>query len=298
MSELPAAGAIYDRGYRHYDGPREGRSRRIKAIVVAGVRRVLGLKRNWKTKVVPFALIVAAFGPVLAFIGIRLLVGEAAGQFLGYPDYFGLVAVVLLLFAATAAPELLCPDRRQHVLALVFTRPVTRVDYLAAKLAALLLVIGLVALLPLVILYAGNALTAPSAATYLRHHLGDLGRILFAGGVLTVFYAVVSLAVASLAERRSLATAGLLGTFLASSALANAMFFSSPPTTPGRRWLTFVSLGGLPTRFVDWVFGEPFPAGSLAGQAGFTGPAYLIALAVLTLLAGALLAWRIARLQP
>jgi ABC-2 type transport system permease protein len=180
----------------------------------------------------------------------------------------------------------------------VFTRPVTRGDYLAAKLAALIVVIGLVALLPLVILFAGNALTAPSAATYLRHHLGDLGRILFAGGVLTVFYAVVSLAVASLAERRSLATAGMLGTFLASSALANAMFFTSPSTVPGRRWLTFVSLGGLPARFVEWVFGQPFESGSLASQAGFTGPAYLIALAALTLLAGSVLAWRIARLQP
>jgi ABC-2 type transport system permease protein len=297
VSELPA-GAIFDRGYRHYDGPREGRSRRVTAIVVAGVRRALGLKRNWKTKVVPFGLIVAAFGPVLAFIGVRLLVGEAVGQFIGYADYFSIVAVILLLFAATAAPELLCPDRRQHVLTLVFTRPVTRPDYLAAKFAALLLLMGLVALLPLVILFIGNALTAPSAATYLRQHLGDLGRILFAGGVLTVFYASVSLAVASLAERRSLATAGLIGSFVASSALANILFFTAPPTLPLRRWLTFVSLQGLPGRFVDWVFREPFDTGSIADQAGFGGGAYLVALVLLTAVALALLAWRIARLQP
>jgi ABC-2 type transport system permease protein len=297
VSELPA-GAIYDRGYRHYDGPREGRSRRVTAIMVAGIRRALGLKRNWKTKVVPFGLIVAAFGPVLAFIGIRLLVGDAAGEFLGYADYFSIVAVILLLFAATAGPELLCPDRRQHVLALVFTRPVTRPDYLVAKLAALLLLMGLVALLPLLILYLGNALTAPSAATYLRQHPGDLGRILFAGTVLTVFYAAVSLAVASLAERRSLATAGLIGTFVASSALANILFFTAPATLPARRWLTFVSLQGLAGRFVEWVFGEPFPQGSLAQQAGFSGSAYLAALVVLTVAAMGLLAWRIARLQP
>jgi ABC-2 type transport system permease protein len=297
VSELPA-GAIYDRGYRHYDGPREGRSRRVVAILAAGVRRALGLKRNWKTKVVPFGLIIAAFGPVLAFIGIRLLVGEAAGEFLGYANYFSIVAVILLLFAATAAPELLCPDRRQHVLALVFTRPVTRPDYLIAKLGALLLLMGLVALLPLVILYLGNALTAPSAATYLRQHLGDLGRILFAGTVLTVFYAAVSLAVASLAERRSLATAGLIGTFIASGALGNILFFTSPATMPLRRWLAFVPLQGLAGQFVAWVFGEPFPEGSLAQQAGFSGSAYLAALLVLTAAAMGLLTWRIARLRP
>ena len=48
MSEVTApGGTIYDRGYRHYEGPREGRGRRVRAIAVAGIRRVLGLKRNW-----------------------------------------------------------------------------------------------------------------------------------------------------------------------------------------------------------------------------------------------------------
>ena len=59
MSEVTApGGTIYDRGYRHYEGPREGRGRRVRAIAVAGIRRVLGLKRNWKTKVVPWGLLV------------------------------------------------------------------------------------------------------------------------------------------------------------------------------------------------------------------------------------------------
>ena len=72
---------------------------------------------------------------------------------------------VLLLFAATAGPELLCPDRRQNVLALVFTRPVTRADYLLAKLAALLAVMGLIAILPLLVLFLGNTLLAFSHDT-------------------------------------------------------------------------------------------------------------------------------------
>jgi ABC-2 type transport system permease protein len=295
MDPAPA-GTIYDRGYRHYEGPREGRSRRLRAILRAGVRRVLGLKRSWKTKIVPFGLLVLAFGPVLAFIGIRLLVGEAAGEFLGYGDYLRIVAVLLLLFAATAGPELLCPDRRSHVLTLVFTRPVTRLDYLLAKAAALLLVVGLIALLPLLVLFAGNTLTAPTATTYLREHLDDLGRILLAGGALTVFYAAVALAAASLSERRSLATAGLIGAFLGSTAVTELVFFTA--RFPGRRWLALLALQGLPGRFVDWVFGEGFSRSSMAGQAGFGGPAYLAAMAVVTALAVALLAWRVARLQP
>jgi ABC-2 type transport system permease protein len=297
VSELTSpAGTIYDRGYRHYEGPREGRGRRVRAIAVAGVRRVLGLKRNWKTKVVPWALLVLAFGPVLAFIGARVLVGEAVGEFLGYGRYLRVVAGLLLLFAATAGPELLCPDRRQNVLALIFTRPVTRADYLLAKLAALLAVIGLIALVPLLALFVGNTLTADSAATYLREHLDDLGRILVAGTVLTVFYSVVALAAASLTDRRAVATAGLLGVFLGSSALANILFFTA--RFEGRRWVAFLSLGGLPGRFVDWLFGDGFDPGSLADQAGFTGPGYLVAMAVVAAAAGAILTWRVLRLRP
>jgi type II secretory pathway pseudopilin PulG len=36
----------------------------------------------------------------------------------------------------------------------------------------------------------------------------------------------------------------------------------------------------------------------MADQAGFTGPAYLAAMAVVAVLAGAVLAWRVRRLQP
>jgi ABC-2 type transport system permease protein len=294
---MPApAGTIYDRGYRHYEGPREGRGRRLRAIVVAGVRRALGLKRNWKTKVAPFGLLVIAFGPVFAFIGVRVLVGEAVGEFLGYGRYLRIVAGILLLFAATAGPELLCPDRRQNVLALIFTRPVTRADYLLAKLAALLLVVGLIAVVPLVVLFLGNTLTADSAATYLREHLDDLGRILLAGVALTVFYSVVALAAASLTDRRALATAGLLGVMLGSSALANILFFTT--RFDGRRWFALLSLGGVPLRFVDWLFGDGFDPGSLAQQAGLTGPTYLAEMAVIVAVAGGVLAWRVLRLRP
>jgi ABC-2 type transport system permease protein len=294
VSELSTpTGTIYDRGYRHYEGPREGRGRRVRAIAVAGVRRVLGLKRNWKTKVVPWGLLVLAFGPVVAFIGVRVLFAEAADEFFTYAQYLRIVAGLLLLFAATAGPELLCPDRRQNVLALIFTRPVTRADYLLAKLAALLAVVGLIALLPLVVLFLGNTLTAESAATYLRQNLDDL---LIAGTVLTIFYSVVALAAASLTDRRAVATAGLLGLMLGSSALANILFFTAQ--FEGKRWVAFLSLSGLPGRFVDWLFGGGFDPGTLADQAGFTGPGYLAAMAVVTAVAAAILTWRVLRLRP
>jgi len=289
------AGAIYDRGYRHYQGVREGRSRMIRALVLAGVRRTLGLRRSWKAKVAPWALLVIALAPVVAFVGIRVIAGDAVDELIGYAQYLRVVSLVLLLFAATAGPELLCPDRQSNVLALYFTRPLSRADYLLAKAAALLLVMELIAVVPQLVLLAGNVLTADSAMTYLGDHLGDLPRILLAGGVLTGYYAVISLAIASLTERRGIAVAVQLGVFLASGTVAGIVFFAA--RFGGRRWVSLLALQQLPERFVDWVFGEPFQQGSMAAEAGFTGPVYLVAMGVVSALAFALPAWRISRLR-
>jgi ABC-2 type transport system permease protein len=293
---LPApTGAIYDRGYRHYDGIREGRSRHVKALVVAGLRRTLGLKRPWKAKVVPWGLLVIAFAPVAAFIGIRVVAGESIEELIGYNRYLHIVSAVLLLFSATAGPELLCPDRQSNVLSLYFTRPLSRADYLLAKGAALLLVMALIALLPMVALFLGNTLTAPRAVDYLGDHLADAARILLTGTVLTIFYSSVALAIASLSERRSIAVAVLLGSFLVSNVVVTIVFFTTD--FPARRWLTLLALPQLVGRFVDWVFGEPPVRGSMAAEAGFTGPVYLTALLVVTAAAVALLSWRISRLR-
>ncbi len=289
------AGAIYDRGYRHYEGIREGRPRMIKALVLAGIRRTLGLKRSWRTKVVPWGLLVIALAPVVAFVGIRVVAGDAVDELIGYAQYLRIVSLVLLLFAATAGPELLCPDRQSNVLALYFTRPLSRADYLLAKAAALLVVMGLIAVLPLIVLLVGNVLTAPAAMTYLGDHLADIPRILLAGCVLTIYYSAISLAIASLTERRSIAVAVQLGAFLASGTVAGIVFFAAHFS--GRRWVSLLALQQLPDRFVDWVFGEPLQQGSMAAEAGFTGPVYLVAIVVVTSLACGLLAWRISRLR-
>jgi hypothetical protein len=147
-----------------------------------------------------------------------------------------------------------------------------------------------------VVLFCGNTLTADSAATYLGDHLDDLGKILIAGSVLTVFYSVTALAAASLTDRRAVATAAYLGVFLGSSALANILFFTAQ--FDGKRWVAFLSLSGLPGRFVDGLFGAGFDPGTLAEQARFTGPGYLAAMAVVAAVAAAVLIWRVLRLRP
>ena len=55
VSTVDAAGrgAVYDRGYRPYDGPRGRRGAATFALYKASMRRALGIRRSWRQKVAP-----------------------------------------------------------------------------------------------------------------------------------------------------------------------------------------------------------------------------------------------------
>ncbi len=126
------SGEVFDLGYQHYEGPREGRMRARRALWVNGVRTALGLGRGSRSKILPTLLFVAALGLAV----ILTLVASVAGpgdQVPGHAGYYQIVSIILLLFAAIIAPELLCPDRRDRVLDLYLVRPLPPVDYAGAR---------------------------------------------------------------------------------------------------------------------------------------------------------------------
>ena len=51
---VAGAGAVYDRGYRPYDGPRGLRGAARYALYKASIRRALGIRRSWRQKFAPF----------------------------------------------------------------------------------------------------------------------------------------------------------------------------------------------------------------------------------------------------
>src|SRR4051812_36257750 len=104
-------GEVFDRGYKHYDGPRLGRRQAQRALVGYSIKRAMGIKKSWTAKVIPILLYIAVFTPVIISIGIRAFVPTA--EVLDYADFFGFVFLIEGVFAATIAPELLCSDRAE-----------------------------------------------------------------------------------------------------------------------------------------------------------------------------------------
>ena len=214
---------ILDRGYRHYDGPRGGVRGAMWSVAVQAIQRVLGIKRSFWTKIVPVITVFIAYVPAIVFVGLAVLIPDEIlqpGETSEYAGYYGVISAAILVFAAFAGPEVLCPDRRTGMLALYLASPLDRDTYLLSKGLAMVFLLSLVTIGPPLLLLIGY--TAAGAGP---DGPGDWAlifvRILAAGLAFAVFYAVVTLAISATTTRHAVATVSIIIVLLASSAMAN-----------------------------------------------------------------------------
>jgi hypothetical protein len=205
-----------------------------------------------------------------------------------YREYVG-VSAALLLFVALVAPDVICPDRRQHVLPLLFARPMTGIDYVAAKLAAIASILFAFSFLPQVVLFVGNMFVSNSALDYFKGHLDVLWKVPVAVFLLAIYYAVIGVAIASLSDRRIVAGASIIGLFLVTSIASHAMVgenFRFEGGSPA----ALINVLGLPLQLRDLVFlGHIHPESPLNGVANGGLLAVVVYVAVLLVGIGVLL---------
>jgi ABC-2 type transport system permease protein len=222
MSQSSAAGAIYDIGYRRYDGPRLGRTQAVSALFWGGLRAIFGLGRSARSKVIPWGLVVLALGPALVALAIQALVGDLLELFT-YDNYIWQVGWVLPLFVAAQAPELVVNDQRHHVLPLYFSRPIERLDYPLAKLAALTAGMLALTLAPLLVLFVGRIMSAEDVLAGLADEAPNLWQIVGSSLLHSVVIAVIGLAIAAYGGRRAYATGGVIAFFLVSGTVGSIL---------------------------------------------------------------------------
>ncbi len=250
----PSGGAVYDRGYRPYEGQRGRRGAATWALFKASIRRALGIRRSWRQKIAPFVLLGVVTIPAIVNVGIGYVTRDQGFdrlELITYRDYVG-VSSALLLFVALVAPDVICPDRRHHVLPLMFARPLTGIDYVAAKVGAIAAIIFAFSFLPQVVLFIGNMLVSDSALDYFTGHLDVLWKVPAAVLLLAIYYSVVSVAIASLTDRRIVAGAAIIGLLLVTSIAAGVLVgdFESD----GGSAAALINVWSLPLYLRDLVF--------------------------------------------
>ena len=214
-------GEIFDRGYKHYDGPRLGRGHAIWALILYSIKRAMGIKKSWTAKVIPILLYAAVSIPVAVVIGIRGFVPDFDWP---YTEFFVFIFVIEGIFVATVAPEMVCGDRRENVLSLYFSRAISRADYVLAKLGATALLTLSISLLPALLYWLGVQLLEDAPLRAIVDTRRDLAAIILTGTLIAVYLGSIGLAISTFTGRKSIAVAITVIGFLISTALAVALY--------------------------------------------------------------------------
>lgn len=294
-------GTVFDIGYQRYGGLREGRGRARLAIYRNGLRTALGLGRGGRAKILPwfFVAVLSLIGLVMAIVAgaVERIGGPGAATRMNLPshvDFYGIASILLFLFAAVVAPELLCRDRRDGVIHLYLVRPITGTDYIAARWAAFMTVMVGAAWLPQVILLLGLSMGDPTPVAYLRAHWLDVPRFLAAGIVLAAYATTLAMLTASFTTRRAYASVFLVGLFVITTPLTVGVADEVGGTLG--RWISMFNLSNIPLHVSDLIFGGVSEVTEDAPAREFTAASLVGWYAAWTVVPAGILWWRYRRI--
>jgi ABC-2 type transport system permease protein len=242
-----------------------------------GVRVALGLGRGPRAKVLPwfFIGVLVLMALVMAMIAgaAERLGGPGAAEQMNLPshaDFYGIASIILYVFAAIAAPELLTRDRHEGVINLYLVRPLSATNYLAARWLAFLSVMAVVAWVPQAVLFTGLSMGDPSPADYLIRHWVDIPRFLAAGLVMATFLTTLAMLTASFTRRRAMAAIFLVGLFVVSAPFTVGLARELEGATA--QWVSMFNLTSIPVHVNDLIFDDvsEITDEAPAGQLGST----------------------------
>lgn len=287
-----ATGAIYDLGYRGYDGPRLGRRAALATLFWASLRAAFGLGRSARSKVVPWGLSAIMIVPAAVAGAIQALAPGGLSPF-NYDNYLWDLQPILALFVAAQSPELVSSDQRNRVLSLYFSHALARSDYALAKFGAMAAALFILALAPLLVIFFAAILASADVVAAFGDQLGNLPQIVGSPLIYAIPLAALGMAIASFTPRRAYATGAIIAVFLVSAAVGGIL------AEAGRGRLSlvaplinpFVLLDG--TR--DWLLGASIPD-SPVSRADLPLPVFGTLTAVLTVIGIAAVLWRYRRI--
>lgn len=215
-----AAGVIHDLGYQRYDGPRLGRRRIVGALTWHSFRAAFGFGRGPKAKILPVIALAALCLPAVVN---AFAMSRGSARLVDYDTYQPVLRVlVMTLFVAVQAPELVSRDLRSRVLPLYFSRPIRHSDYPLAKYLAFTAACLVMLEVPLLLLYAGSIANVHGGGAVWAQTRALIPGLLI-GLMWAVVLAAISLFLASLSPRRGFATGAVAIAFLLTFTLAEIL---------------------------------------------------------------------------
>ena len=225
-----ATSVIHDLGYRRYDGPRMGRAQIIRALAWHSFRAAFGLGRGAKAKIVPLVAVVPLCLPAVVN---AFAMSKGNPRVVDYDTYTpALRDLVMTVFVAVQAPELVSRDLRSRVLPLYFARPIKTIAYPLAKYLAFTAACLVMLEVPLLLLYAGSIANVHGGSAVWGQTRALIPGLLV-GLMWAVVLAAISLFLASLTGRRAFATGAVAIVLLLTFTLAEILLQVEGPQNQG-----------------------------------------------------------------
>lgn len=252
----PVQAVIADRRFQHYEGKRLGVGYAFLRLWLHSIGWVLGLKRSARYKIVPNTVLLLAYLPSAGLV-IAATVSPPGTALPTYTAFYSFTLPAIYIFAALTMPELICPDRRHGTLRMYMTSNLNPAVYLAAKVAAAWSVLVLVTVFPVIIVLAGYSLFGHGPGSVIDW-FKTLAEIVGAGLELAVFYGTIALAISSLTDRNSFASAGIILTFVLSGAALGIL--QGPLKAPD--WVALLNVNLLPSELLHRIYQAQWNSGA------------------------------------
>jgi ABC-2 type transport system permease protein len=160
---------IHDQGYRRYGGDRTATGTAWQVIARAGVRTVISERKF-------LGLMLFAWAPfVVRAVQVYVAANFQQASFLApkadtFREFLGQQGIFVFFVTIYVGAGLIAADRRANALQLYLSKPLTRAEYIAGKLAVLFLFLTLVTLAPALSLLMVQVAFAGSLA-FVRQNL-------------------------------------------------------------------------------------------------------------------------------
>jgi ABC-2 type transport system permease protein len=212
---------IHDQGYRRYGGRRDPHGRTWWVIARAGLMERLRERKFLALLLVAWLpFVVRAVQMYLAAnIPQAAMLAPNAVTFGDFIDQQGIFVFFITIYVGSG---LIANDRRANALQIYLSKPLTRVEYVAGKLATLMILLSAVTLVPglllllMQVLFAGNF-------TFLRANLFLFPAITLFSAILVLLSAFSMLALSSLSKSRRFVAMMYAGLIFFTAAMYQAL---------------------------------------------------------------------------
>ena len=212
---------IYDQTYRRYAGERVAPGSAWNVIALTGLRELL--RRKLFLVVLLFSWAQFVVRAILLYLSANfpqmVILAPTPETFRDFFEQQGFFVFIVTVYVGAG---LIATDRRVHALQIYLLKPLTRAEYVAGKLAILLVVLSLVTWIPAILLlflqvvFAGNV-------TFLLEHLFLVPAMVLFGCLYAAVASFGMLALSSLSTSARYAAVLYAGALLFSDALFGAL---------------------------------------------------------------------------